>query len=95
MGLGKSRCCEIRNVPPAVDRTVSSTKILGLFVKEVPIGIRRENIGIAPYSYQVHADIDTGYFTRAQRTAEQGVQQSHATDPISSDYGANVIWMHD
>jgi hypothetical protein len=39
--------CEIRNVPTAVDRTVSSTKILGFFVKKVPIGIKRENIGIA------------------------------------------------
>ena len=44
--------------------------------KEVPIGIRRENIGIAPYSYQVHVDIDTSYFTTAPRTAKQGVQQS-------------------
>jgi hypothetical protein len=29
--------CEIRNVPTAVDRTVSSSKILGLFVTKVPI----------------------------------------------------------
>ena len=70
--------CEIRNVPTAVDRTVSSTKILGFFVKKVPITIRHENIGIAPYSnsYQVHGDIDTSYFTTAPRTAKQGVQQS-------------------
>jgi hypothetical protein len=29
--------CEIRNEQTAVDRTVSSTKILGLFVTKVPI----------------------------------------------------------
>ena len=57
-------CCEIRNVPTAVDRTASSTKILGFFVKEVPIGIRHDNIGIAPYSYKVHTGIDTGYFMK-------------------------------
>ena len=70
--------CEIRNVSTAVDRTVSSTKILGFFVIliEVPISIKRENIGIAPYSYQVHADIDTGHFTTAPQTAKHGVQQS-------------------
>jgi len=34
--------CEIRNVPTAVDRTVSSTKILGLFVTKVPFNIWRD-----------------------------------------------------
>ena len=29
--------CEIRDVPTAVDRTVSSTKILGFFTREIPI----------------------------------------------------------
>jgi hypothetical protein len=57
--------CEIRNVPTAVDRTVSSTKILGFFITKVPIIILHENIGDAPYSYQVHADIDTGYYSSA------------------------------
>ena len=67
---------EVRNVPTVVDRTVSSTKILGFLVKKVLIDIRLENLGIAPYSYQVHADIDRGYFTTAPRAAKQGVHQS-------------------
>jgi hypothetical protein len=36
---GFTRICEIRNVPTAVDCTVSSTKILELFVTRVPFNI--------------------------------------------------------
>ena len=61
--------CEIRNVPTAVDRTVSSTKILGFFTREIPI-IDLHGISVtAPYpNDQVHAVFDAGYFTLAPPT---------------------------
>ena len=71
-----------------VDRTVSSTKILGFFTTKVPIIILHENIGIAPYSYQVRAGIDTCYFTIAPQTAGYGVQQLPLSD-------SNYYWKAD
>ena len=61
--------CEIRDVPTAVDRTVSSTKILGFFTREIPI-IDLHGISVtAPYpDDQVHAVFDAGYLTLAPPT---------------------------
>ena len=61
--------CEIRDVPTAVDRTVSSTKILGFFTREIPI-IDLHGISVtAPYpDDQVHAVFDAGYPTLAPPT---------------------------
>jgi hypothetical protein len=61
--------CEIRNVPTAVDRTVSSTKILGFFTREISIIDLHGILVTAPYpDDQVHAVFDAGYLTLAPPT---------------------------
>jgi len=77
-GLAQVVCCEIRNVPTAVDRTASSTKILGFFTREVPI-INLHGISVtAPYpDDKVHAVFDAGYFTLAPPTKVVPEVQQH------------------
>ena len=78
--------CEIRDVPTAVDRTVSSTKILGFFTREIPI-IDLHGISVtAPYpDDQVHAVFDAGYPTLAPPTkVVPEVQQYPLWDPDST-----------
>jgi hypothetical protein len=78
--------CEIRDVPTAVDRTVSSTKILGFFTREIPI-IDLHGISVnAPYpDDQVHAVFDAGYPTLAPPAkVVPEVQQYPLWDPDST-----------